>query len=158
MARSKRSEVLRPMIAADVESVVCVQEPGAVRGLDRVFPQESYPFPREEVARRWSEEIESPTIDCYVVLVDDVIQGFAAVRHDEFLHFGIAVSHWGTGLAQAAHEEVLDVMRRRGLRRAWLRVFAENARGRRFYEKHGWQPTGDHDPQLVPSSPCAPAL
>ena len=110
------------MTATDVPNVLDVQEPGAVRGLAEVFPQDAYPFPRVEVAQRWLREIEVPDIDCYVVLVDDAVAGFAASRGDEFFHFGIALGHWGTGLAQTAHDAVLDRMQSRGVQRAWLRV------------------------------------
>ena len=109
------------MTATDVPNVLDVQAPGAVRGLAEVFPQDVYPFPRVEVAQRWLREIEVPDIDCYVVLVDDAVAGFAASRGDEFFHFGIALGHWGTGLAQTAHDAVLDRMQSRGVKRAWLR-------------------------------------
>ena len=141
------------MTPADVTNVLDVQEPGAVRGLAEVFPQDEYPFPRNEVARRWLHEIEAPDVDCYVVSVDAAVAGFAAIRDAEFLHFGIAVEHWGTGVAQAAHDAVLDRMRSRGVQRAWLRVFTGNRRGRRFYERLGWHPTGDRTHTSFPPHP-----
>ena len=141
------------MTATDVPNVLDVQEPGAVRGLAEVFPQDAYPFPRVEVAQRWLREIEVPDIDCYVVLVDDAVAGFAASRGDEFFHFGIALGHWGTGLAQTAHDAVLDRMQSRGVQRAWLRVFTGNRRGRRFYEKLGWHPTGARTHSRFPPYP-----
>ena len=153
MARTGESAVLRAMTPADVPRVLDVQEPGAVRGLAEVFPQDEYPFPRDEVARRWLREIDTPGIDCYVVSLDAAVAGFAAIRGDEFLHFGIAVEHWGTGLAQTAHDEVLDRMHSRGVRRAWLRVFTGNGRGRRFYERLGWHPTGDATRTSFPPHP-----
>ncbi|WP_298455145.1 GNAT family N-acetyltransferase [uncultured Cellulomonas sp.] len=135
--------VLRPMAADDVDTVLDVQEPGAVTGLAEVFPQHLYPFPRRDVAERWLRELQTPGTDCYVVVRDAVIAGFAAVRGDELLHFGIAVEQWGTGLAQWTHDAVLDEMRGRGVGRAWLTVYTANRRGRRFYERLGWHPTGD---------------
>lgn len=141
------------MTPADVRNVLDVQEPGAVRGLAEVFPQDTYPFPRDEVAQRWLQEIEMPGIDCWVVLVDDAIAGFAAIRDDEFLHFGIALEHWGTGLARTAHEAVLDRMQSRGVQRAWLRVFIGNRRARRFYEKLSWHPTGARTHSSFPPYP-----
>jgi RimJ/RimL family protein N-acetyltransferase len=131
------------MTTSDVPDVLDVQEPGAVLGLVEVFPQDAYPFPREDVAERWVREIATPGIDCLVVQRDGAVVGFAAIRENEFLHFGIAVEHWGSGIAQIAHDAVLDRMRARGIERAWLRVFAGNERGRRFYERLGWRPTGD---------------
>lgn len=75
------------MTAADVPAVLDVQEPGAVLGLSEVFPQDAYPFPREDVAQRWLEEIATPGIDCYVVLLDGPVVGFAAIRGDELLRY-----------------------------------------------------------------------
>lgn len=133
---------LREMMVADVPHVLDVQQGGAVVGLAEVFPQDAYPFPREAIAQRWVEEIATPGIDCLVVSLRGAVVGFAAFRDDEFLHFGIAVEHWGTGIAQAAHDAVLDRMRANGVQRAWMRVFTKNRRGRRFYEKLGWIETG----------------
>jgi RimJ/RimL family protein N-acetyltransferase len=135
--------VLRAMTPADVPTVLDVQEPGAVAGLAGVFPQDRYPFPREVVGRRWLDEVADPEIDCLVALRAGDVVGFAAVRAEELLHFGTAIETWGSGVAQAAHDAVVDVMRTRGIRRAWLRVFTLNPRGRRFYEKLGWQETGE---------------
>lgn len=133
---------LRPMRAADVAQVLAVQEPGAVLGLSDVFPQDAHPFPRDEVARRWREEIEDPGVECSVVLLDGVVVGFVAIRANELLHFGIAVEHWGSGVATGAHDAALAAIRRAGHDRARLRVFTDNGRGRRFYDKLGWRPTG----------------
>jgi RimJ/RimL family protein N-acetyltransferase len=141
------------MAHADVDDVVAVQEPGAVLGLAGVFPQDTHPFPREEIAQRWHEEIREPSIDCLVVVEDEVVAGFAATRGDEFLHFGIAVDHWGSGLARQAHDEVLSQIRSQGHERAWLRVFLGNGRARRFYEKLGWQPTGVSTRSSFPPHP-----
>jgi RimJ/RimL family protein N-acetyltransferase len=131
------------MSVADLPEVLAAQEPGAVLSLGDVFPRDTHPFPADDIGQRWRREIADPRKDCYVVLHHGTVAGFAAIRGDEFLHFGIAVEHWGTGLAQAAHDAVLEVMRTHGVRRAWLRVFTGNGRGRRFYEKLGWKPTGD---------------
>ena len=133
---------LREMAKEDVPHVLDAQEPGAVLGMGEVFPQDQYPFPREVIAQRWVEEIATPGIDSLVVSLHGAVVGFVAVREDEFLHFGIAVEHWGTGIAQAAHAATLDRMRTSGVQRAWLRVFTKNGRGRRFYEKLGWIQVG----------------
>ncbi len=142
MSGSAASVRLREMLAADVPRVIGVQQPGAVIGLAAVFPQDRYPFPSEAISQRWMDEIAAPDIDCLVVSLDGDVVGFAAVRQDEFMHFGIAVEHWGVGVATAAHDGVIDRMRARGAERAWLRVFTQNTRGRRFYEKLGWTQCG----------------
>src|SRR6185436_17916029 len=70
------------------------------------------------------------------------VVGFAALRGDELLHFGTAVQTWGTGLAAVAHDELMARLAARGVLIAWLRVFEENHRACRFYEKLGWRRTG----------------
>lgn len=141
------------MSLADVPDVLDVQEAGAVRGLADVFPQDAYPFPRDAIAQRWETEVATPGIDCLVVEQYGSVVGFASIRGDEFLHFGIAVELWGSGLAQLAHDAVLGRMRAHGVERAWLRVFTSNGRGRRFYEKLGWQATGARTSSTFPPYP-----
>lgn len=138
---------------ADVPAVLAVQEPGAIAALAAVFPQEHYPFPRDEIAERWLVEIDDPSIECFAIIRDAAVAGFAATRGDELLHFGTAVEHWGTGLATRAHDALLSHLAERGIDRAWLRVFTGNGRARRFYERLGWQPTGEATRSTYPPCP-----
>lgn len=133
--------VLRPLTTDDLDQLMIVQRVGAVAALGHLFPQETHPFPVTQIKDRWAEEIADPDIDCYAVVADGRLAGFAATRADEFLHFGTAVETWGSGLAGQAHDEVLQRMIMKGIVRAWLRVFDENRRAVRFYEKRGWQRT-----------------
>jgi len=142
--------VLRDMTDADVSDVLDVQVPAAVVGLVEVSDQDRYPFPRNVIGRRWIEEVATPGIHCFVLFHRDVVIGFAAMRHDEFRHFGVVVELWGTGVSQQAHDSVLDRIRAHGVRRAWLKVFTSNRRGRRFYEKLGWRPTGERSTSAFP--------
>lgn len=129
------------MRVEDLPQVLDVQQPAAVAGLSDVFPQDEHPFPRDVVGSRWASELEDPAISCFVIEQDGHVAGFAAVRGEEVLHFGVALEHWGTGLAAAAHDELVAVLRARGVTEPWLRVYAANGRGRRFWEKLGWRPT-----------------
>lgn len=135
--------VLRGMRLEDVPAVMAVQEPASVAGLSGVFPQDAYPFPREVLAERWQQEVADPDVDCWVVLRGDVVAGFAALSGDEVKHFGVALEEWRTGLAGQAHDWLLGLLRRRGIVRPWLCVYAANPRGRAFWEKHGWVDTGE---------------
>jgi RimJ/RimL family protein N-acetyltransferase len=137
----------------DVDNILDVQQPGAVRGLGHIFPQERYPFPREAIAERWRREIADPGIAAYVSTDDHGrITGFAVRREDEFLHFGTAVEMWGTGLAGWLHDQVLATYPR-SLRRIRLRVLVENQRARRFYEKCGWTETDVRSTTQFPPHP-----
>jgi RimJ/RimL family protein N-acetyltransferase len=132
----------RPAAEADLAELVRVQEEASVVALAHVFPQTTHPFPREEILQRWRGELADPDVATYVS-TDPAgrLTGFAARRHDELLHFGTAIGTWGTGLAGALHDALLHTFPQ-DRDRLWLLVFEENHRARRFWEKHGWRPTG----------------
>ncbi|GAB3829674.1 GNAT family N-acetyltransferase [Kribbella italica] len=144
--------LLRPMLESDLDELLVVQEEGAVLGLGAVFPQESYPFPRDSIRERWALEIGDPVIRAWVALDGGRLAGFAATRYDQLLHFGTAVPSWGSGLASELHDAVID-----GLRADWpaarLHVFEGNQRARRFYAKHGWVATGSSTRSAFPPRP-----
>lgn len=135
--------LLREMTSADLQPCVEVQRAGAIKGLSHIFPQETHPFPTHQILERWSAHLGDPGVQAYVV-EDDTgrIVGFAATKDREFLHFGTAKDMWGTGVAVEAHDLVLVRLRAAGVTDAWLRVFDENHRARRFYERLGWSRTG----------------
>ncbi len=65
------------------------------------------------------------------------------------------MSTWGSGLAGIAHDDVLQHLRMQGHHSAWLRVFDENRRAIRFYERRGWRVT---DSTSLTSFPPYPVL
>ena len=142
--------VLRRMHRDDVPAVMEVQEPASVAGLSGVFPQDVHPFPRGVLAERWRQEIDDPALECFVIERAGAVTGFAAVDGDELKHFGVALEEWGTGLASAAHDELLARMRAAGVERPSLRCYADNPRGRAFWEKHGWVHTGERSRGPMP--------
>ena len=138
--------MLRPMTPADLDVVLPIQREAAQVAFATVFPQDEFPFPTETIKQRWEQELGDPDTSCFVIVdADRSTAGFAAVRGDQFLHFGTALGSWGSGLAGAAHAEVLDLWRAEGYQRGWLRVLEQNHRARRFYERRGWQPTGESE-------------
>ena len=134
--------IVRDMTLDDLPALIELQQAGAVVGMAAVFPQDRYPFPRETVLARWREELADPTIDVYAAVDNDgTLVGFAATSGSELLHFGTAIETWGHGTAGELLGVVVALLRRSGAEPT-LRVFADNHRARRFYEKHGWRPTG----------------
>ncbi|HMM95940.1 GNAT family N-acetyltransferase [Phycicoccus sp.] len=85
--------------------------------------------------------------------MDGALAGFAATRGDELLHFGTALATWGSGLAGQVHDEVLRALREEGHGSAWLRVFEENRRAIRFYERRGWVAAEGRSTSLFPPHP-----
>lgn len=143
----------RPAVADDLEALVAIQEAGAVAALGHIFPQDAYPFRRDLILERWQAELSEPGTVVYVCTDDGgLLTGFAARREDELLHFGTAIGTWGSGLATELHDALLasfpDMVTR-----FRLRVFVQNLRARRFYEKHGWTSTGAVTRSSVPPHP-----
>lgn len=144
---------IRPATLADVENILDVQEPGAIRGLAAIFPQDTYAFPREEIAERWKAEIVDIEVAVYVSTDRrGQVTGFAARRHNELLHFGTALELWGTGLAGRLHDELLSTYPP-SVTQVRLRVFAENHRARRFYAQRRWTETGVSSRTQFPPHP-----
>jgi RimJ/RimL family protein N-acetyltransferase len=134
--------LLRDALLSDLPALIEVQQAGALQALTHIFPQDTYPFPRAALQSRWAAEIVDPHVKVYVIEHrDGHIAGFAAIRDNELLHFGTAVETWGSGLAAAAHDQVIERIAATGSTHAWLRVFEDNSRARRFYEKLGWRRT-----------------
>ena len=139
---------------SDLSALLDVQQSGAVKALAHIFRQDAYPFPRATLHARWTAEIADPSVDVYVIEDDEGrIAGFAAIHGDQLLHFGTAVETWGSGFAGAAHSELIKRLALIGVTSARLRVFEENHRARRFYEKTGWRPTGRFSRTSFPPHP-----
>ncbi|MEU8656987.1 GNAT family N-acetyltransferase [Actinoplanes philippinensis] len=141
--------VLRAATPADIEAIMDVQQEGSVRALSGLYPQDRYPFPRAELTERWAAEIDDPSVRVLVILHDGQVAGYVALQDDQLLHFGTATSTWGTGLAAAAHAEIVGLLG--GAGHLW--VLAGNHRARRFYEKMGWRATGRSVPDDFPPHP-----
>jgi len=147
--------IFRRAVAEDVGALVDVQQEGAVLALGHIFAQNSHPFPRAAIVRRWLVEISDPATHVYVCTDDlGVVSGFAATRAEELLHFGTSPATWGSGLASDLHSAVVATfVATSDSPLARLRVFEANLRARRFYEKHGWRATGGRSRTSFPPHP-----
>jgi GNAT superfamily N-acetyltransferase len=79
-----------------------------------------------------------------VAVDDDGILGFVAwdAATGEILRLYTHPRAWGRGAGRALLDRALDALREAGCRQAWLNTEERNARGRRFYERHGWREEG----------------
>lgn len=143
----------REMTHQDLAALLPLQEQGAVNALSDLFPQAEFPFPTDVIRQRWARELSDPAIAPYVAVDETAdLVGFAARRADELLHFGTAVPTWGSGLATWLHDALIATFPK-DLSPLRLRVFDENHRARRFYEKLGWAPTGVQTRTSYPPHP-----
>jgi putative acetyltransferase len=66
----------------------------------------------------------------------------AAYDREQLRQLSVHPEHWGSGLAETIVEAALDDIAAGRASQARLWVLTANARGRRFYERTGWVPTG----------------
>lgn len=133
---------MRPLVPADLDALLVLQREGAVNGLGHLFPQQTHPFPTDDIRAQWSAEMENPKIDCFAGIDGGELVGFAATKGNELLHFGTAVATWGSGVAGELHDLVVEHLRGRGFATAWLKVLQGNDRAIAFYTRRGWRDTG----------------
>ena len=68
------------------------------------------------------------------------------------MHFGTSIDTWGNGTAAELLTVLVNQLRTTG-ELPMLRVFADNGRARRFYDKQGWHPTGASSRSGYPPNP-----
>jgi GNAT superfamily N-acetyltransferase len=102
----------------------------------------------------WRGELTemAPPTTCWVVERSGHVVGFASIgvaRGDsaspglgELYAIYIEPESWSLGFGRALMERAVAGLRDGGFRAAILWVLADNARGRRFYERAGWRPDG----------------
>ena len=87
-------------------------------------------------AEVWAAELDGEIVGVTVYARSDAETG-------ELRALYVVPEAWGTGAAQELMNAALAAMQSGGQRLAILWVAEENARARRFYEREGWEPTGE---------------
>ena len=140
--------VVRRGSLEDLDLIFSIQRDASIAGFASVFPPQRYPYPDEAIRRALREQLEDPR---NVALIDDEGRGFALVGHGWFQRLFVREPAWGTGVAEELHAAALETLRAQGAKWASLWCLAENARARRFYEKHAWRLNGSE--RIVPFPP-----
>jgi GNAT superfamily N-acetyltransferase len=138
---------VRPAGLADAEGFVRAYERSwdaalaglAGRSLEDLSPYEE----RLEAFRRTFEAPLPEDAGAWVAEAGGEIVGVATRTGPELRALYVVPDAWGTGAARALTEAVLAAVRAGGSTEATLWVVEANARARRFYEREGWEPTGD---------------
>ena len=105
-------------------------------------------------------ELSDKNTIVFIVEVDEQMVGFAELKEHstenciadqdpiEIQRFYIAHEYHGKGLAHALMQKCLEIAREKNYQTIWLGVWEHNHRALRFYEKLGFQITGNHIFQL----------
>ena len=113
-----------------------------------VFPPERYPFPHEAVRDHWRQVAADPLRDVTVAEVEGDVVGAVVAAGERLENLFVVPSRWGSGVADALHDAAVAAGTRQ------LDVMEENARARRFYERHGWRLDGRREHSEYPPFPA----
>lgn len=120
--------------AEDLDAIVAVNRASATVAFAPIFGDA--PYPEDGVRRRYARLLADPEVQMFVA---DGAYAAARPGHVEALY--VVPEAWGTGLADELYAAI-DVVAGTP---ATLWVLEANERGRRFWERRGWRPTGDVD-------------
>ncbi len=134
--------MLRTAGPDDAYALSRLERTAALATLGRIFPPDRYPYPDGDVTARWRLVLGDPTVTTLLAEDGDELIGYAAYDPLSLRHLAVAPDRLGSGLADELYDTVHAAWRHAGLARAVLWVLAENARARRFYERHGWRADG----------------
>lgn len=121
--------------AESLDAIVAINRAAATAAYTAIFGD--MPYPEDGVRRRYTRLLVDA--DVRVFLVDGA--GYAAARPGHIEALYVVPEAWGTGVADALYARVAEVA---GVP-ATLWVLEANERGRRFWERRGWRPTGETD-------------
>ena len=153
---------LRPATTADAEALAR----GAVEGVaDYVaFAPPGWAGPAFEAELSHTREVlADPDFHCLVAELDGAVVGQVttvpaakaarAVQEPGLAHLRnlyVDRAQWGSGVARALMEAAVEDATKRGFTALRLFVAEGQARARRFYEREGWQSTGEPFFDAVP--------
>lgn len=131
----------RPAAAGDAVALRDLEREANLQTLGHVFPPEHFPYPDAGVLARWREVLADGQVMVEVVDGSDGLACFAAYDATTLRHLAVRPSRWGTGLARAAVERAVDVIRAGG---ETPRLWCLQANERAFaLDRHlGWELTG----------------
>ena len=128
-----------------------IQKAASLAGLGHIFPPDRFPYPNDAVRELWQEVVARLNHQAYVAVTDGKAVGVAAIEGDWLNGFYVRPEQWGSDVAPALHDAVVDAIRTAGCARAHLWVLEANARARRFYERRSWRENGTT--RIVPYPP-----
>ena len=133
------------------EVLFAIQKAASLAGLGHIFPPDRFPYPDHAVRGRWRDVVARSDHQAFVAETDAEPVGVAAIEGDWLNGFYVLPERWGSNVAPALHEAVVDAIRAGSAASAHLWVLEANARARRFYERRGWSENGTT--RVVPYPP-----
>jgi hypothetical protein len=153
LLREPRSRLcLRQAEAHDLDAVLDMHERAILAGWQEIYA--SSPIPLERIRARWRQAFQEQASRFAVLELSDAIIGASIIAPPWIHSLSVDPAHWGTAAACLLHEDAIWTIRAAAEPEALLRVFAQNGRARRFWEKNGWKALdGSQQPHRDPPHP-----
>ena len=129
---------VREAVASDLEGILLAHERAIVAGWTALYELHGLPVPVELIRERWRASFELEENRFAVYEHSGEIVGVSLVNPPWLHALSVTPEHWGTGVAAALHDDAVETIQAASQTEAFLRVVADNKRGRRFWEKMGW--------------------
>jgi putative acetyltransferase len=143
--------VIREARPDEAPSLAAIQRDASLAAYAHIFPPELYPYPIDDVTRRWEDSLAGDHVTVLVAEEEGVATGVAGCRSEWLDGLYVLPQWWSRGVGRALHDEVLARLRIEGCERCHLWVLEQNDGARRFYERLGWAENGDS--RVVPFPP-----
>jgi putative acetyltransferase len=134
--------VIREARPDEAQALAAIQRDASLAALAHVFPPELYPYPTDEINRRWEEFLADDEVRVLVAAEDRAATGVAACRNEWLDGLYVLPQWWSRGVGRSLHDAVLERLRADGCERCHLWVLEHNERARHFYERLGWAENG----------------
>ena len=131
--------MIRPATEADAPVIADIQARTWRWAYGDFIAPDDMPVARERVPV-WREHIALGAVRVFDQ--DGAVVGYSAVQDDELKSLYVDPAAQGAGVGSRLLADAQERIRAAGHERAWLYVYAQNAHGCAFYERHGWAPVG----------------
>jgi GNAT superfamily N-acetyltransferase len=143
---------LRLAVRSDLEAILDMHERSIDAAWREIYAPE--PIPIARIRERWAVAFEQAQNRWAVLDTGGRIVGATIVASPWLHSLSVDPEYWGTGAAELLHDDAIAAIESHGELDALLRVFAENGRARRFWDKHGWTSlSGSERPHEDPPHP-----
>ena len=131
--------MIRPATEADAPVIADIQARTWRWAYGDFIAPEDMPVAHERMPV-WREHIAGGAVRVFDQ--DGTVVGYSAVEDDELKSLYVDPAAQGAGVGGLLLKDAQERIRAAGHARAWLYVYAQNAQGCAFYERHGWVAVG----------------
>lgn len=138
----------------EVRRLARMEKAASEAALEHIFPPEDYPYPSDEIARRWRRLLRHPRVQVRVLDVDDAPVGYLAFDDERIRHLGIVPQQSGQGYGTRLLDYACGEIFSAGAEECTLWVLVDNTRARELYRARGWTETDERrDCEFPPYPP-----